>query len=69
MDPNPQTRASAVWVVGELGGKAAALLKLLFIVMNDHEEIVLKNLSNAVRKIGPAPEIAELKKSLPKFDE
>jgi HEAT repeat protein len=69
MDPNPQTRASAVWVVGELGGKAAGLLKLLFIVMNDRNEIVLKNLSNAVRKIGPAPEIAELKKSLPKFDE
>jgi HEAT repeat protein len=69
MDPDPQMRASAAWVVGELGSKAAGLFKLLFIVMNDHEEIVLKNLSNAVRKIGPAPEIVELRKSLPKLEE
>jgi hypothetical protein len=69
MDPNPHMRSSAVWVVGELGTKAAGLFKLLFVVMNDREEIVLKNLSNAVRKIGPAPEIAELRKSLPKFED
>jgi hypothetical protein len=62
-------RASAVWMIGEIGGQASGLLKLLYIVSNDREEIVLKNLSNAVRKIGTVPELAELRKSVPKFEE
>lgn len=69
MDPNPLMRASAVWMVGEIGSKASPLLKLLYIVTNDPEEIVLKNLANALRKIGDAPELVELRKSLPKFEE
>jgi HEAT repeat protein len=69
MDPNPLMRASAVWVVGEIGSQAAPLLKLLNIVVNDSEEIVLKNLAGALRKIGDAPELAEIRKSIPKFEE
>jgi hypothetical protein len=69
MDPNPLMRASAVWVVGAIGNQASPLLKLLHIVMNDREEIVLRNLSNALKKIGNVPELAELRKSLPKFDD
>jgi hypothetical protein len=69
MDPNPLMRASAAWVVGEIGSQAAPLLKLLYIISNDPEEIVQKNLASALRKIGDAPELAEIRKSIPKFEE
>ncbi|MFC1585219.1 HEAT repeat domain-containing protein [Fibrobacterota bacterium] len=65
MDTNDLMRASAVWALGEIGKKDPSFLKLLEVVKDDKEQIVIRNLVLASRKVGDVPDLAFLKVAVP----
>ncbi|MFH1761262.1 MAG: anti-sigma factor antagonist [bacterium] len=60
----PLMRITAVWVIGEIGGFDKMYLPLLEGVVDDNNELLQKNLSIVVKKVGNIPEIEFLKKKL-----
>ncbi|MFH1760564.1 MAG: HEAT repeat domain-containing protein, partial [bacterium] len=57
-------RATAVWVIGEIGGFDRNFLQLLEPVLNNSCELLLNNLFLVLKKVGDIPEIEFLRKKL-----
>ncbi len=64
LSPKALFRASAVWVIGEIGEASSTMLKLLKLVQDDPDEMVQNNLLIVIKKLGNNSEVDFLRDSM-----